>query len=339
MRARNAVAAVLAASLALGCIDTDIPPRPTVDPNATGPVELASGSGCGGLDLYVSGGVVYWTERLTGTVKSVPTRGGSTTVLATGQIAPGAITADVLSIYWVSGNAIMKKAIAGGAPTLFVPATTEPENLGGENAINALLADAGTLYYGRYIYAYSIPIGGGMKTPLLASPEQDRGKPGAFALDATHLYQTEMGHGAISRETLDGMQNGLTETGAMQPLAPDRIAVSVMHLLTDAISVVDGKVIWAAGPNINSKFVDQNEFVTAGLEATSMAGNDITGFVISGDVIYFGESVTNTVQMAPLLTGIPTVIATNQTNAGQFHADDKNVFWRTDECRIVRYSK
>jgi len=67
----------------------------------------------------------------------------------------------------------------------------------------------------------------------MTSPTSDMGQPGAFALDATHLYQTELNHQAISRETLDGTQDGLLEDGATRVvLAPDRIAVSQGGLVT-----------------------------------------------------------------------------------------------------------
>jgi hypothetical protein len=205
------------------------------------------------------------------------------------------------------------------------------------------------LYFGRYTYAIKVPTGGGKRTVIGQSPDSDLGKPGAFALDGNYLYQTELDHAAISRELTDGSQEGLLEGAQMgtQPHAPDRIAVSQGQLLTDAIDVAYGYVIWADGSVIKGKGVGQGENDAWTVMAVAADLNDITGFVVSGNAIYFGESVTNNVEVAPLIldpadagTGPKgTIVASNQVNAGQFAADDRYVYWRTDQCKIMRLPK
>jgi hypothetical protein len=357
-RAASKAAAVVAVGVLLGlsfsgCVSDDIPARP--DPGAgdagAGPRQLASAPGCGSIKLVVGSGTLFWTEKATGAVKSVPTTGGSTTVIATNQMSPGPIAVDATSVFWVNGGnkTIMKKALAGGAATVFVVATTVGEVLGGENDINALLVDKGTLYFGRYIYALKVPTNGGMMPKVIGrSPESDVGKPGAFAIDATHLYQTELDHLAVTRETLDGNQMGLLE-GRMtrQPLAPDRIGISRAGLLLDAIAVVSGNVIWADNNKIETMPVDALENESLAAIATSAGYNPITGVVVSGTTIYLGESSNNNVESAPLPTnpdpdaGAPeaTVIATNQMSPSQFAADDTNIYWRTADCRIMKLAK
>jgi hypothetical protein len=353
-RARG-IASALLALCASACIDASIPARPDVSPpsdGGAGVTQLASETGCGSINLVVSGETLYWTERATGTVKSVPTLGGLPTVIERGQNNPGPIAVDGEWVFWANAGSknVMKKIGAGVPAIVFVPPTTVPEVLGGENDINALLASSGTLYFGRYTYAIKVPTGGGKQTVIGQSPDSDLGKPGAFAVDGNYLYQTELDHAAISRELTDGTQNGLLEGPQMikQPYAPDRIAVSQGMLLTDAIDVAYGYVIWADGSVIKGKGVGQGESDAWTVMAVAAGFNDVTGFVVSGNAIYFGEAVTNDIEVAPLnldpttdaaVPPMGTVIATNQSNAGQFAADDKNVYWRTDQCKIMKMAK
>ena len=46
-----------------------------------------------------------------------------------------------------------------------------------------------------------------------ASPPNDLGQPGAFALGGAYLYQVELMHNGVSRERIDGNQVGLLEDG------------------------------------------------------------------------------------------------------------------------------
>jgi hypothetical protein len=71
-----------------------------------------------------------------------------------------------------------------------------------------------------------------------------------------------------------------------------------------------------------------------------VGGNDVTGFVVSDSNVYFGEGGdSNTIQVVPAYDGTPRVIATQQLAAGQFAADDTNIYWRTSDCRIMKLAK
>jgi hypothetical protein len=344
---RRARLAALALVLTAGgaCVDDAIPPRPVDSPDAPGPHQLASAPGCMSIDLVVSDGTVYWTEQGPGLVKSVGKSGGGSQTIAAGQDKPGAIAVDAASVFWVAGGGktIVKKPLAGTSSTILVRATNTEEILGGENQINALLVSGTDLFFGRFNLVAKVSTSGAlpnMPKVIMLSPESDRGRPSAFALDPTHLYQTENVHWAISRETTDGLQDGLVEAGGRQTLAPDRIAVSQSEeLLLDTIAVVDGNVIWAVGPNIKTKPVDANENVPEAIVTTSRGGNAITGFVVSSGVVYFGEAVDDNIEKAPLATGEVTLIAGNQQAPSQFAADDDNIYWRTADCKVMRMAK
>jgi hypothetical protein len=349
-RAAVAIAACLVVVSALGCVNDDIPARPTgsnsTDYVAPGLEQLASSPGCGSINLVVTNGTLYWTEKATGTVRSVSVLGGPTRTIATAQRAPGPIAVDATTIYWVEtgSKSIVSKPITGGSISTIVIATVTPEVFGDENDINALLAADGNLFFGRFNTV--IKMLGGPTRPIMISPMQDLGKPGAFALDSARLYQVEMGHSDVSRELIDGNQVGLLEDfKTKQPLAPDRIQVSLDRLLTDAISVLDGNVIWARDKFIQTTSVDSTELAMPFTIATSVGLNPITGFVVSGKTIYFGEASDDNVEKVSFRSdaeaGVPEVkiVAAKQPSPSQFAADDTNVYWRTGDCRIMKLAK
>jgi hypothetical protein len=223
---------------------------------------------------------------------------------------------------------------------------------GDENDINALLVDGGMLYFGRYTRVYKLPTSGGASTPLARSPDEDSGKPSAFAIDQTHLYQTEAFHQAVSRELLDGTQDGKLESGATAKLAPDRLAVSQGSLLLSSIAVWAGNVIWANGSTILQKALEDFEHaptlsvtqkadggVAPASDAGVSASGDVTGFVLSGDDLYFGEEDGDTIRKVVLSTGQETVLATGTSTPRQFVADAGAIYWSTDDCKIMRLPK
>jgi hypothetical protein len=389
-----AASAILLGLALSGCVSDDFPPPPSVEPNpdaGAGPTMLASAPGCGtdpgSIDLVVAEGALFWTEKMTGTVNSVPTRGGSKTVIATGQMSPGPLAVDGTSIYWVEAGKkrIMKKALGDAvAPTVLVEPGTATVVIGDENDINALLVTNGILFFGRFTSALKVPTTGGTPSLIGQSPAPDLGQPAAFAIDATHLYQTELFHYAISREALDGTQDGLTgDTGmTRQRWAPDRIAVSQSQLLTDALAVVNGNVIWVNYNVIESKPVGAGEhdpsFQIVSAPNSGTSPPSITGFVVSDDMVFFGESAFNKVNVVakvplsaphPAFTdagavdagaadagavdaavadadaadagglATPVIIATDQQSPSQFAADATNIYWRTTDCKIMKLAK
>jgi hypothetical protein len=318
------------------------------------PTELASAPGCGNIRLLVSGGTLYWTNKTAGTVNSVPVTGGTPKVIAMAQHVPNPVAVDGTSIYWGNDGdrTVMKQALANGTAAVLIPAPTDADP---KNVVNALLIANATLYIGRGLDTYKVPTAGGSLLQLSASPPPpgDAGYPTAFALDGTHLFQTEAGHLAISREVLDGTQDGLLETGVAQALAPDRISVSRSGLVTDAIAISGTHVVWANLTGIESHDKDTTEKEsTLSVIANSADYSAITGFVISGDKIYLADSGDNSIQVVGLSFATrdggdaPTgaTIAANQVNAVELAADDTSLYWATIDtatsaCKIMKLAK
>ncbi|MDB4982079.1 MAG: hypothetical protein JWM82_2831 [Myxococcales bacterium] len=318
---------------------------------AAAPAMLVSAPGAVDVQLVLAGGTVYWTEKAKGTVNSIPVAGGTTTVVATAQMSPGPLAVDGASVFRANGDGVVMNKTGTAAATMFLAATTNPITDDPDaNTVNALLAASGTLYVGRFVEALKVPTAGGTPVVLSHSPAADKGRPGVFILDPTHLYQTEIVHQAITRETLDGLQNGLIEDHVTRvALAPDRIAVSQGALVDDAIALSGGNVVWADGNNIKTKKVTAAENDSFTVIGNSKEYNPISGFVLSGTTVYLGETMSNKIEklklfvdLASTCTNEGTVVASDQVNAGQFAADDTNVYWRTcgaTACQIMKMAK
>jgi hypothetical protein len=75
------------------------------------------------------------------------------------------------------------------------------------------------------------------------------------------------------------------------------------------------------------------------------SASTLSGFVISDNQIYIGESSDDNIEMAPLMPGKnagareATVIAAGQMKLTQFAADPTNIYWRTDDCKIMKLAK
>jgi hypothetical protein len=317
---------------------------------AGGPVMLATAPGCTSINLAVAGGTLYFTDKAKGTVSSVPTAGGATAVVAMSQMAPGPIAADATAVIWANDGdkSIMKKPLPSGAAAAFMLTGTAEITKANMEVVNTLLIDNGTLYVGRGRYAIKAPVAGGTATQLLYSPDGDEGLPGAFALSATHIYNTQLHHQSISRAKLDGTQMGMTEDGMTLMYAPDRMAVSQGSLVLDAIAFAMDHAIWANGSNIVAHLGSAGEKVSHINVASSAAYSPITGFVLTNNTIYLGEgSGENNVEKVAL--AIPTdpnamvpeakVVASGQKDPSQFVADATNIYWRTSDCNIMKMAK
>jgi hypothetical protein len=315
------------------------------------PTELVSAMGCGNLRLVLSGGKIYYTNNTAGTVSSVAVTGGTPTPIATMQNKPNAIAVDGTSVYWGNDGdrTVTKQALTNGTAMPFIPA---PADTDPKNVVNALLVSGTTLYVGRGLDTYKMATSGGMMTQLSHSLEN--GSPGALATDATHLFQPEIDHNAITRETLDGMQSGAITDGSVHALAPDRLAVSRSNLVTDAIEISGQYVVWANGSGIEAHDKDTTEQQkTYVLIANSAEFSTLSGFIITGDKIYMGEADSSEVEVVGLNlmpgdAGAPaaTVIATKQPNPAEFAADDTNIYYTTitkrdasGVCKIMKLAK
>jgi hypothetical protein len=302
------------------------------------PVVLARAPGCGAARLALGGGALYWTERATGVVKTLPLANTAPTptptLVAVDQMSPGPITADEAAVTWsndgdrtirmapmggasVDGGASDAPAADGGSPDGGVseggvsagggiPLLTAPA------VVNGLLASGDVLYYSAGASAYQVPRAGGASTTLATFATCRASRPAALAVGGDYLFQTDFLLQFITRERTDGAQLGANpcvaaDAGAPQIAVPETVTHSQGALLLDALYVAAGEVVWADHSTVTAKTVAFTAQTMSRGVTSSAGSNSITGFVVTGASVYLGESddvsggpTAHTVQVAPL---------------------------------------
>lgn len=346
------------------CVDGACLPAPAV---------LARISGCGAARLALAGDTLYWTEHATGAVKKLALAGDAATpaLVASGQMSPGPITADDTAVYWsndgdhtiravpVGGAAVDGGAPDGGGAT---PLLTAPA------AVDGLLASGGVLYYSADTSTYKVARTGGASTTLATFPTCRGTQPRALALGGDYIFQTDTLLQFITRARTDGTQAGsnpcvAADAGAPQINIPETVSHSQGQLLLDALYVAAGEVVWADHGTVSAKSTGVPTQAMSRQVATTTGSNSITGFVVAGASVYFGEGddvdpgpTVDTIQVAPLGpieggadTPSGTVLATGQHGASAFVADATHVYWVTrapaatarapDDCTILSLAR
>jgi hypothetical protein len=332
------------------------------------PVVLALAPGCGAARLTRGAYDLFWTERATGLVKTVPMTGNAAgpTVVASLQPGPGPITADDKAVYWSNeGDRTIRSvplpiagsgAPDGGAPVLLTAAAP----------VSALVAGYGLLFYSAGASTYQLPQNGA--PILLGSFAACRpSTAGALALSDSWVFQTADQLQFIVRVLMGGTQVAndpcvAADAGASQIPVPLTVTHTQGGLLLDTLQVDLEQVVWADHGYITARTIYINGEPNHEV-ALSAGSNSITGFIVVGDRIFLAEGddpgggpTAHTIQSAPYGGHVDggqaptaTVIATNQPGARSFVTDDgTHVYWVTHtpsatpgapaDCAIVSLS-
>jgi hypothetical protein len=131
----------------------------SVAPAGAATAAFVASSGSRPEGLAVDDDNLYWTD-LAGDVRAVPLRGGPPTLLATGQLAPGAIAAGGGQVVWLTADGVIATVpAAGGAVVTLYAAGRQLASLA-LDADRAYVTDAGA---GQVL---SLPRQGGAPTTL-----------------------------------------------------------------------------------------------------------------------------------------------------------------------------
>jgi hypothetical protein len=352
----------------------------TCNGSVCGPVAknvLAAISGCAlpvgsaGVAMYiaVSGGKVYYTDAVHGTVGSVPVAGGAASMVASGEKSPGMLAITGQTLLWVSIRSAVMSTGDGGVPITTTTASlrkatlpagpasdlvTETNTNGGIMGFT-LSPDGQAVYYSADTNVKSIPLAGAAAGTIVAM-EQRLGVPTALGISAdgkTIAYVTML-NGDVDVVTL-----GTSPASTNGNMCPANTACCGMEepsgeiLMTNCTRIArgqgspffggiilkDGRAYWSNDGAIESN--DATIGATQGnVQVSTTNGGGITAFGGTASNIYFGD----TTDML-LLRGIYTVPPNGEINPdstrlarGQTPTsiafDATNVYWSNSDCSI-----
>jgi hypothetical protein len=270
---------------------TVVLPAPTASTSADG-----GAASCGPLRLVATGGTLYWTDTLAGTVNAMQATGGGTpTVLVSGQMAPTHLQLVGGSVFWLNSGekkimkSTLKSALSAGAPAPVFAAPDTDSAIGGF----AVSADGATVYFSSIkadatvhprATINKIAATGGAVTVLGA---QDHGFPAAVAIDGNTVAFPVNGNGDVNAIlAMDGKvaQCGLPPAdGGMEEIDVNcsRLGRSQGELFIDDIFAFGGSVYWLNGQQLETGVVVNNPG-SFDVIAAAPNSNSFTAFTMDG---------------------------------------------------------
>jgi hypothetical protein len=336
----------------------------------TKPTDVVAATGCGGgVRLATDGKNIYWTEMMTGKVRSVPVAGGAIAEVATGQLSPTQIAVDATGVYWVNqGDAtaasskVQKKALTAAAavvPTSLVTAT-------GMDKIPALAVNKGKVYYAfepdaadvagvtaraARVHEATLNAGGDM---VMANGDvivgiavnYDAGKmdiggtpKGIAVTDASVVWGTPSDRGAVESHSLPAT----VTTAADNKAGYGKLGKSVGALLPSGVLGIDAMYgYWADGEKFVRDLLTAQEGMAENI-TTAPDAKVITAFAINATKVYastddgkvFTHSLLPPTDPNDEKTFVaPVLMARDQKNASSMVIDATKIYWITEDCMI-----
>ena len=361
------------------------PATSTCNGSACGPVAnnvLTAISGCAlpagslgvAMNIAVSGGKVYYTDAIHGTVGSVPVAGGAATRVVSGEKRPGMIGITGSTALWISVSSVVMSTGDGGVTITTTTAklrkaalptgpasdlVTETNNNGGIMGFT-LSPDGHTVYYSADTNVKSIPLAGAASGTIVAM-EQFYGVPAALGISAdgrTIAYVT-MFNGDVDVVTLGpspastngNMCPANTACCGMRDLADPsgetllmtnctRIARGQGSPYFGAIILKDGVAYWGNDTAIRAN-PSTSGAASANVEVSTTGSGPITAFGGTANNIYFGDTIDmliykDTYTLPPADGGSkPDATRISRGQVATSIAfDATNVYWSNSDCSI-----
>ena len=308
---------------------------------ATPTVFVPAQAGCGSMHLAVGGTTLYWTELMSGKVKSVPTAAANGTVktISTGK-SPGQIQVSGTTAYWIENDTTNKimKSVDGATPTVFHTAKVPYKDSISDGAINGLTVAAdGTVYFAEYKTIYKVAAAGGTASEV---GHEDSGIPHTMSVDGNLIgYPTDV------NGDIDIMTAGATpavcasdDSTTAKNANCIRVGRSQGSLNYEAMLLSGGKAYWGNQSQIQSASSTDAGGTNTTVASGDSAANKLPAIAFSNGKAYFIDD-TGLISMAPLMASAVVVqVARAQKNATAITADANNVYWAAADCSIVSAS-
>jgi hypothetical protein len=307
------------------------------------PTELTKADGCGSMRIAIQGANIYWTEAMTGKVRSMPVAGGAAVDIATGQVSPSAIAVDAKGVYWLAGGdatgggkKIMKAALpfVAGAPVELKASTTD--------TIFGIAVAADKLYYSLKNDVHQISTDKAVAADIIVGTAVNYDPPAPKIEGVPHGVAT---NGTLLAWTDVGDRNGVEGDDILAETDP----------LTDKAGYAElaqsvGALKWdIAADATYAYWIDGQNFVRNKLAATAPVPDlpimvtdkgDLNTFAINAMNVY-GATTENKILKHSLMAPtdektvvLPVPIARDQMSPTSVAVDATKVYWATSDCAI-----
>jgi hypothetical protein len=331
----------------------------------TKPTDVVTATGCGGgVRLATDGKNIYWTEMMTGKVRSVAVAGGAISDVATGQLSPTQIAIGSKGVYWVNqgdttagSSKVMGKLfpITAGAP-IEIKAATGMDKLPAV-AVNGLkvyyafdppatdtagLADRGSRVHEATLNAAGDSVMSDVVVGIAVNYDSGKmdisGAPkGIVVTDAAVVWGTPDDRSSVESHSLPAV----VTNAADNKTGYGKLGKSVGALLKSGDLGIDSMYgYWADG----EKFVRDLLTAQEGMAENITVAPDakiITAFTVNLAKMYgsaddgklFTHSLTPPAD--PSNDTAPSVlIARDQMNVTSIVHDATKIYWVTTDCMI-----
>lgn len=295
-------------------------------------VVVPAAAGCGAMKLAVSGGKIYYTDKMHGTVSSVAVAGGAPTAVATAQMGPTLLSVTADKVFWLATGAkqIMSAPVAGGAATAVLKAA-EAMDIGGF----ALTPDGMNVVYSTGTFVKKVPAAGGADAVEVG--HEDSGIPKALAVTDKFVGYPADINGDVDVMQLMATPSVCASEDAMGVVNKDckRLARSQGSLNFDSIYIIGDNTYWANQTSIYTSSASMpSGFNETIVQANSPTANGITAFAIAKDVVYLADD-SGVIYSSPLMKdSMPTQLVRGQKAPSSIAVDDANIYWADGDCSI-----
>ena len=306
------------------------------------PTELTKSDGCGSMRIAIQGTTVYWTEKMSGKVRSMPVAGGAAVDVATTQVSPAAIAVDAKGVYWLAdgdgmggGKKIMKVALpfVAGPPEELKASTTD--------MIFGITVAADKLYYTLKNDVHQISTTKGAADIIVGTavnydpPPKIEGIPHGVATNGTLLAWTDVGdrNGVEGDDILEETATPLTDKTGYAELAQsvgalkwDIAADATYAYWIDGQNFVRNKLAATMPvPDLPIMVTDKGELNTFAINAMNVYGATTENKILKHSLLAPTDEKT---------VVLPVPIARDQMSPTSVAVDATKVYWSTADCAI-----
>jgi hypothetical protein len=315
------------------------------------PAEVTTATGCGGgVRMVIQGSDLYWTEKTTGKVRTVPLAGGTVKDVATGQLSPTQIAADATGLYWaVQGDttAASSKVMKVVLPLAATPAPVALKTATAMDKLVAIAVHGAKLYYSLKTDVHQIStdekvtadvvVGTSINYDDPANPVILGDPKGLAVNDTVVVWATPGDRNAVEAHTLTPVTDVKDQTGYA------KLGKSIGALLPSGDVGIDAKYgYWVDGEKFARNTIDAKEAIPETI-TTAPDSKKITAFAINAMNVYasaedgrlFKHSLTPPTDPNDEKTIVPAVpFARDQMEVSSIVVDGTKVYWVTSDCMI-----